>query len=540
MKKIVIFTIVILSLYSIQIPAQYVSAKTPTIEEVGPKAMPVEVAPIYAPFYMPLLTRPQFPDRVISIVNYGAKSGKQFNCREAINKAIDACHDAGGGQVLVPAGKWLTGRIELKSNVELHLAEGAELHFSGDLADYYPVVFCRSEGLEVMSLGAYIYAYRQDNIALTGNGALYGPDEGPSREIVLNKTSDKIVDQNSPVSTRIYDGIANPIYFRPYSVSPVECTNVFIEGIKIINGAFWNVVPVYCDKVIVRGVTIESVGVGNGDGVNIESCTNVLIEYCSVRTGDDSYCLKAGRDQDGLRVNRAVENVVQRYNLSLGGHGGITCGSETAGSIRNLYVHSCRYEDVLFGIRFKTRRSRGGSGHNLIFENIFASTKRDFLSWDMLGTTQWVGELAHRYPKLDFTPATPNFHDITIRSVVGVSGEWILRAQAIPESPLRGVIIENSDLTGSNGIKIADAHDIIMRNCNINYDTGLLFDLRNVQHFQTPLCRVEGDLKKIVHVSEETCEDIDLSRLKASNIIVEALEGANENCVVLPYNKKNN
>jgi pectate lyase len=418
--------------------------------------------------------------------------------------------------------------------VELHLADQAELHFSGEVTDYLPAVFCRSEGLEMYSLGAYIYAYKQDNIALTGNGTLFGPDDGPSRKSVLKQTSDKIVDQNSPVSSRVYDGIADPIYFRPYSVSPVECTNVFIEGVKIIHGAFWNVVPVYCDKVIVRGVTIESVGVDNGDGVNIESSKNVLVEYCSVRTGDDSFCLKAGRDLDGLRVNRPVENVVERFNLSRGGHGGITCGSETAGGIRNLYVYSCRYEGVRYGIRFKTRRPRAGGGQNLIFENIYASTKQVFLSWEMLGETQWVGDLAYRLPKLALTPLTPDYHDITIRSVVGISEEWILKAQGIPESPLRNVVIENSDLSAPNGIKMTDAHDITIRNCDIRFDSDVLFDLRNVQHFQTPLCRVEDGVKKTVRVAEETCEDIDLSRLKVSSLVVEALEGARKDCVVLP------
>lgn len=202
MKRIVFYFIIIFGFYTSQILAQESDggfAKVPTIDEVGPGAMPVEIALVKAPFNMPVFTRPQFPNRVVSIVDHGARSGGQFNCREAINKAVEACHNTGGGRVLVPEGKWLTGRIELKSNVELHLSKGAELHFSGEVADYLPAVFCRSEGLEMYSLGAYIYAYKQDNIALTGNGTLFGPDDGPSRKSVLKTTSDKIVDQNSPI-----------------------------------------------------------------------------------------------------------------------------------------------------------------------------------------------------------------------------------------------------------------------------------------------------------------------------------------------------
>ena len=314
---------------------------------------------------------------------------------------------------------------------------------------------------------------------------------------------------------------------------------MFIEGIKIINGAFWNVVPVYCDHVIVRGVEICSVGVGNGDGINIDSSKNVLVEYCSVKTGDDSYCLKAGRDKDGQRANRPVENVVQRFNLSLGGHGGITCGSETAGMIRNIHVANCRYENTMSGIRFKTRRPRAGGGENLTFENIYVKAGT-IINCDMLGKPQWVGGLATRLPALEMTPQTPTYHDITIRSVVGVASNWILKADGIPESPLRNVLIENSDLTGPNGLKLTDAHDIVLRNCDIQCDADVLFDFRNVQKFQTPLCRIADGVTKTVQVAEATCDGIDLSKLKIGVVKVMAVEGANNSCVALPLNTVEN
>ena len=391
-----------------------------------------EYRTIKAPFPMSQLQRPSFPDKEYSITDFGATEGSTSKVTQAIQQAIDQASGNGGGKVIVPAGKWLSGRIHLKSNVNLYISKGAELHFSGEMKDYRPPVFCRIESLELYSLGALIYAHKEENIGITGKGTLYGPESGPVREIVLHTVSDSIVSWKTPVQERIYDGIAHKIYFRPYFISPVDCRNVLIEGLTLRNGPMWNVVPVYCENVIIRGMRVESVGVGNGDGINIESCRNVLVEYCTVNTGDDCYCMKAGRNQDGVRVNKPVENVILRYCSSEGGHGGITFGSETAGQMRNVYVHDCVFENNNIGIRFKTRRPRAGGGENLTIENIRLNVKKNAMEWDMLGLSIWVGNLANRLPAPPVTPLTPFYRDITIRNVAGHAGRHVLKMEGLP------------------------------------------------------------------------------------------------------------
>ena len=514
------------------------NAAIPTMDQVGPSAMPEQIAPINAPFYMPAFERPDFGDKIVSIVDFGAKPDGQFNCRKAINTAIDTCSKAGGGRVLVPAGKWFTGRIELKSNVELHLAKEAELHFSGLLEDYLPVVFCRNEGVELNSTGALIYAHDQQKIAITGQGKIIGPPrDAPLRKLKKMKVIDKEIDADSLIETRIFDGQGERGHFLPYSISPISCRDVFIESVSIERSAMWNIVPIYCENVVIRGVQIDSRGIPRGDGVNIESSRNVLVEYCSVNTGDDSYCFKAGRNEDGIRVRRPVENVVHRYNLSLGGHGGITCGSETAGMIRNVYITNCRYENVRVGIRFKTRRPRGGGGENMTYENI--SIKADIIiSWEMLGSSRYVGNLAKRLPPLKFTPLTPTYRNIVIRNIVGDASQSMIRAKGIPESPISSVLIENVDLAGPEGVMMRDADEIILRNCKFHCKKDLIFDLRNVQNFQTQHCTIKSDNPPKIRIAEETCKNIDLREIEfceASHTpSLELVDGAKKTSIQLP------
>lgn len=502
----------------------------PERSEVGPEAMGHEIAPIKAPFYMPPMGRPKFGDCVVSITEFGAKADGKFNCRAAINRAIEACSKAGGGRVRVPAGQWFTGRIELRSGVELHLEKGAELHFSGELEDYLPAVFCRNECVEMYSTGAMIYALNQERIGVTGEGKIVGPPlDSPLRNLTSRPVIEKVIAYDSPVESRLFDGQEGRMHYKPYVISPVHCRDVFIESVSIERSAMWNIVPVYCERVIVRGVRIDSADIPTGDGVNIDSSRYVLVEYCCVNTGDDCYAVKAGRNEEGLRVGRSAENIVHRYNLSLGGHGGITCGSETAGMIRNLYVTNCRYENVGAGIRFKTRRPRGGGGENLMFENIAVTANR-IIAWEMLGQPIYVGELAKRLPALELTPLTPVYRDIVIRSVSGRGHKSILKAEGIPEQPITNVIIEGCDLAGPQGLLMADAREIIFRNCRFACEDPLVLDLRNVQHLQAQRCRIGGGGPKRVRIAEAATKDVDLRELgfeePSLGLTVEAVDGA--------------
>ncbi len=439
----------------------------PSREQVGALNLPREIAPIDPPFKMRQLKRPSFPDLTLSIIAKGAKEGVMVT--GAIQSTIDDLNIQGGGTAIVPKGKWLTGRISLKSNVNLHLEEGAELYFSGEIADYLPAVFTRNEGIEVMSLGACIYANGQNNIAITGKGRLIGPSrEGSLRKrIMTTQVIEEFVDLTKPVSERIYEGQKGSPILPPMFISPINCENVLIEGVSLTNTAFWNIVPVYCDGVIIRGITVNSVGIPRGDGIDIESSRNVLIEYCTLSSGDDCFTIKAGRGADGVRVNKPSENIVIRYCLASEGHGGITVGSETAGMIRNVQVHDCVFNETGSGIRFKTRRPRGGGGENFYYERIRMILKGTAFNWDMLGSAQHVGDLANRLPAKEVNRLTPVFRNIVARNIIVERSSQFVKITGIPESPLSNVLIENAIISSDKLFSAADVDDLTVKNAKI-------------------------------------------------------------------------
>ncbi|MEI6949276.1 glycoside hydrolase family 28 protein [Paraflavisolibacter sp. H34] len=496
-------------------------AVVPTLAQVGATMLPADIAPVKAPFAMPQFKKPTFPALTLNIREKGAKEGGTVITTKEIQAAIDEVNSRGGGTVIVPKGLWKTGRISLKSNVNLHLEEGAELHFSGEVADYRPAVFTRNEGVEVMSLGACIYANGQENIALTGKGKLVGPKEGSVKKQVMNvDVIEKVIPADKPVAQRVYEGYNGEFIFLPMFVSPINCKNVYIEGITLNNTPFWNIVPVYCDGVIIRGVTVHSVGVPRGDGIDIESSRNVLIEYCTLSCGDDCFTMKAGRNEDGLRVNKPSENIVVRFCLAREGHGGITVGSETAGMIRNLYVHDCVFDDTGVGIRFKTRRNRAGGGENLIYERIRMNLRDDAFKFDMLGSRMYVGDLANRLPALPINRLTPAFRNIVAKDIIVEKADVFVDIHSIPESPLTNFVVENADVKCKTMVNARDTRDMVLRNATIQAPDSVItvLDSRNILfdkvRFKVPgsevITKVTGDLSdniRFVNCSPEKPRD---------------------------------
>lgn len=478
-RKILLFIIILLCLGFVRsLTAQI---RIPTREEVGPDVMPDTIAPIIAPFEMPQLQRPTFPDLRMSIVEQGARRG-EFVRRE-IQAAIDAVAERGGGTVIIPEGDWKSGRIELKSNVCLHLEEGARLYFSGEVKDYLPVVFCRTAGVEVMSTGAMIYAYNQRNIAITGKGRLIGPTQQCE---LWNRSKnygsfDQEIDYSLLPTERIYDGRDSSQVFLPTFIGPVACQNVLIEGVELSDCVFWNIVPTYCDSVIIRGTRVHSLTSLMGDGIDIESSDHVLIEYNFLETGDDNYTLKAGRGEDGLRVARPCQNIVLRHNLAAEGHGGVTIGSETAGMIRNVYACDNVFDGTRVGLRFKTRRPRGGGGENLYYERNRIAVQKEAISFDMLGSPVYVGNLSQRQ-FLESDRYTPMFRNVVIRDVVVERARTFLKVQGIPESPTSNLLIERVDAHCQNSFLLHDLNQCLIRQVNLQVENpeAQLLDARNL------------------------------------------------------------
>lgn len=446
----------------------------PVRSEVGPQNMPLEILPVDAPFPTIEFAKPAFPNKkvLLSLPENGVVSG-------VIQEAIDNLAAEGGGTVVIPQGSYLCGRIELKSNINLEIPQGAELKFSGEVKDYLPVVFTRDEGVEIYSLGAFIYAFGAKNIAVTGKGRIVGPSIDCEIYKINQETALNIEQRvpDMPLDERIFDGKTNPEVFLPKTIAPINCENVLIEGVHLDQGLYWNVVPQYCNNVIIRGVTVTSFGHGRTDGIDIDSSSNVLIEYCSLDGQDDCYTLKSGRGSDGLRVNRPTENVVIRHSLALRGAGGIVCGTETAAGIKNVYMHDCVFDGTERAFRFKSRRTRGGRMSNIYVERVRANLIYDAFCIDILGSRKWMGDLAERYPAQPVTPYTPEYREISVHDVIIENCRNMISAIALPERHARNIFFGNAEVHCQEIGRIQDVTGINLKDIHIwSEDTTLVID----------------------------------------------------------------
>ncbi|HNX89532.1 MAG TPA: glycoside hydrolase family 28 protein [Paludibacteraceae bacterium] len=373
---------------------------------------------------------------------------------EAINRAIVTCSLRGGGMVIVPAGVWFTAPLTLKSNVNLHVQEGATLLFTTN-PKYFPVVLTRWEGMDCYNLQPLIYAYGETNIAITGKGTLdgassnenwwkkcgaasFGWKEGDisqrtGRPKLMQWNNDKV-----PVSMRIMnenDGM------RPQMINLYLCNNVLIEGVKILRSPFWVIHPLMCNNVIVRGVRVENDG-PNGDGCDPEACSNVLIENCYFSTGDDCIAIKSGRNNDGRLWSQPSENIIVRNCEMKNGHGGVVIGSEISGGYKNLFVENCRMNSPLLDrvIRIKTNTLRGGTIQNIYVRNIEVGVcKEAILHISLLYEPREIGERG-------FHPVVQNINLEYIRSQKSQYGVSI---DALPDTTcVRDIFVRNCNFNG--------------------------------------------------------------------------------------------
>ena len=335
------------------------------------------------------ISPPKFPARDFDITQSGAVAGGKTDCTRAIARAIAACADAGGGRVVVPAGEFLTGAVHLKSNVDLHLAaSNSVLKFSTDPRAYLPAVFTRFEGMECYNYSPLIYALGQTNVAVTGAGTLDGQAEQANwlawkgRKDIAAGTQraartrlDKMNNDGVPVEKRVF---GEGDFLRPNFIQFNRCRNVLLEGVKIRRSPMWEIHPLLCTNVIVRGVDIFSHG-PNNDGLDPESCRDVLIERCRFDTGDDCIAIKSGRNNDGRRVGVPSQNIVIRDCTMREGHGGVVIGSEISGGCSNVFVENCEMSspELACALRLKSNAMRGGVLENIFMRNVNVGLVKD-------------------------------------------------------------------------------------------------------------------------------------------------------------------
>lgn len=458
------------------------------------------IAPIKAPFPMPQLARPIFPARVVSIADHGAVAGGTVKNTAAFARAIQACSDAGGGRVLVPEGRWLTGPIHLRSRIELHLARGAELIFSDRFEDYLPVVLVRVGGIELYNYSPFIYARDCTDVALTGPGKLNGNSKAwwdwKTKE---TKEIFQLAPKNVPVEKRIFGTPEAAI--RPSFVVFFNCRNVLMEGFTIGGGPNWTIHPIYCENLIIRRVSVLTNG-PNNDGIDPDSCRNMLIEHCLFDTGDDCVVLKSGYNEDGWRVARPTENVVMRWCSSKRGHGGLVIGSEMSGDVRNVYVHDCDFEGTDRAVRIKSRRGRGG-----VVEHVWAENLRtQNLKYEVVILN--MDYSADRNTTANERP--PVFRHIHLRNLTGHSSPAAIRLQGLDDAPIEDVTFEDLTIASTAGIIAQHVKNLSFKNVQITPAKGPVFTLSHASDITIQGTRAPAGIDVFLTLAGPASRDIRL------------------------------
>jgi polygalacturonase len=405
---------------------------------------------------------PEFPNRDFPIENYGAVGDGTTDCSMAFEQAIAAANMAGGGRVVVPAGTFLTGAIHLKSNVNLYVSKDAVIRFSLDPNDYLPLVYTRWEGVECMNYSPLVYAFEQENIAITGEGTLDGQGSYEDWWAWSRIQGDDVQrsrtmgEEGVPVVERVFS-IGTKL--RPNMIQPYQCKNILIEGVTITRSPMWHIHPVLSSNITVRNVRVVGDG-PNNDGCNPESCKDVLIEGCYFDTGDDCIAIKAGRNNDGRRVNVPSENIIIRNCQMKDGHGGVVIGSEMTGGTRNVFAEDCVMDSPNLdrALRIKTNSVRGGTVENIYMRNVTIGQVREA-----------VFKVNFFYGEGDTGSYTPIVRNVTMENVTSKKSRYGLQLNGYERSPITDIHLENCTFDNvERGNVLEGVGDITWENVKIN------------------------------------------------------------------------
>lgn len=412
---------------------------------------------------------PTAPPRAVAadVRDFGARGSGRSDDSAAIERAIDwACSLAGarGARVYFPPGEYYSRPIQLRSHLTLELEAGATLRFSTDFSDY-PLTLARWEGTECYNFRPPIYGRDLIDVAITGRGAIDGRGDAwyPMRRHA-RESSDRLRDMGErgvPVEERRF-GTAEA-GLRPSLIQFWDCRKVLVEGVEIRNSPMWTVHPVYSRELVFRDLLIRGDG-PNTDGINPDSCEQVLIERCDIATDDDSIAIKSGRDRDGRRVNRPSRDIVIRDCRFARGHSGVAIGSETSGGVSNVRISDCTCDGTNAGILIKTQRGRGGVVEGVLAERItLKDVKRDGLMISMRYNLSQPEPNSER---------TPTVRDVTYRDIRGTSEQRAGRLIGLEEQDVTKVRLERVDLDARDGLACRWTGDVEMKDVSVRVQRG--------------------------------------------------------------------
>ncbi len=492
------------------------------------------------PFKMEQISTYSYPDNKISITDFGAVSDGVTDNASAFEKAINAISEKGGGTVIVPEGLWLTGPIQFKSNINLHLESGALIQFSSDKSKY-PLIKTSFEGFDTRRCLSPISGNNLKNIAITGDGVIDGAGDAwravNKRKMTESQWKDLVksggvldekgktwfpsesykkgfelsVDQNVPKVETEAEWQEIRDYLRPVMLSFVSCENVLLEGVTFQNSPAWCLHPLMCTNVQIIDVNVRNPWYAqNGDALDLESCKNVVVYNSTFDAGDDAICIKSGKNEDGRRRGMPCENIIVNKCIVYHGHGGFVVGSEMSGGVKNISVDNCLFLGTDAGLRFKTNRERGGVVENIYISNInMINIKKDAIIFNMY---YWQKNAIKEW--MPVTDGTPTFKDIYIKNVCCNGADRAMFFNGLPEMMVQNIHLENISISADNGAELSDCDGIIMKDVLVNPRKGPILKMNNVLNVAVDNFSSSNSDNDEIKIDGEQTKNISMKNMK--------------------------
>jgi len=511
---------------------------------------------------LPNVKEASFKSDTFHISAYGAIGDGLTMNTDAINMAIETCSNKGGGTVLIPQGMFITGPITLKSNVNLHLHKGAVLQFSDNTSDY-PLIKTNWEGLDAIRCQAPVSGVDLENVAVTVHGIIDGAGSAwrpvkknklivadwnklvASGKGVLNSEKDTWYPSEAALrgSTEKRPGVVAEGYdfekaktikefLRPNMVSLLRCKQILLEGVTFQNSPAWCLHPLLSEDIILRNVTVRNPwNAQNGDGIDVESCRNIMIDNCSFDVGDDGICLKSGRDEEGRKRGVPTENVTIKNSTVFHGHGGFVIGSEMSGGVRNVTIDNCDFLGTDVGLRFKTTRGRGGVVEKIYISNIrMSNISGEAILFDMyyMGKDP-VAQFGdpHAVVPIETKPideGTPQFRDFHLSNIICKGAETGIMIKGLPEMNVSTIDLRHAMIQSNHGLILVEGDGISLHDITFRCHDDVLLNTQNCKNIT--LDAIQYDKTNVLlKISGEKSKNIRLLHTDTSNASHETVVG---------------
>jgi polygalacturonase len=483
-----------------------------------------------------IIALPEIPERTFSITDFGAIGDGIYDNTEVFNEVMEACKKAGGGKVIIPAGIWHTGPIQLISKLNLHLEAGALLLFSSNFDDY-PLILSSFEGEEAVRCMSPLDGENLEHVAITGSGVIDGSGGAwrpvkrfkmtdiqwenliqsggviesdiwwPSQQAVDGKKAFQALRKSG--SKQIDDFAPYRDFLRPNLISLRKSCSILIDGPTFQNSPAWCLHPWVCEHITVRNITVRNPWYSqNGDGLDLESCRYGLVENCTFDVGDDAICIKSGKDEAGRSLGKPCEDIIIRNCQVYSGHGGFVIGSEMSGGVRNIHVSNCTFIGTDVGLRFKSTRGRGGIVENIMIDQIrMINIKKEAIVFHMFYELDGEEVLTDE----EVSEKTPIFRKIKISNVICNGAETAIKINGLPEMPLSEFTVTNLSMVAKKGIICSECVGGKFLNIAMKIEEGPFVLLEDCKDMNLANIICQNDLELVLQVSGEKTNNISCS-----------------------------